>query len=154
MNAQAVNLEFFALNKAIKQTNWLHVLSPALISFMISGGPCATSPFQFPIKSPVSVAELTRILYNVLYTCTHGLLFQRTFFAPSDADCGYTYKGSFCSWSKMLFRTWCAEGCWIKDESKKCLKGSGERKVSWWGGSVGRPFPILGALIVETGVCL
>ena len=70
MNAQAVNLEFFALNKAIKQTNWLHVLSPALISFMISGGPCATSPFQFPIKSPVSVAELTRILYKCTYT-TH-----------------------------------------------------------------------------------
>ena len=40
-------------------------------------------------------------------------------------------------------------GCWIKDESKKCMKGSGERKVSWSTQSVGRLFPILGILLLK-----
>ena len=53
---------------------------------------------------------------------------------------------------QKFFSGRCAVSCWIKDESKKCLEGSGERKVSWWGRSVGRLFPILGALIVETEV--
>ena len=45
-------------------------------------------------------------------------------------------------------------GCRIKDESKKCMKGSGERRGFMVGSVSGGAFsPILGALIVETRVC-
>ena len=46
-------------------------------------------------------------------------------------------------------------GCRIKDESKKCMKGSGERRGFMVGSvSEGAFSPILGALIVETRACV
>ena len=46
-------------------------------------------------------------------------------------------------------------GCRIKDESKKCMKGSGERRGFMEGSVSGGAFsPILGSLIVETRVCV
>ena len=49
-------------------------------------------------------------------------------------------------------------GCRIKDESKKCMKGSGERRGFHGGGrSVGAPFPQYWALLLlkpESVLCM